>query len=249
VCIPRKETSSIDLQFAWCSPTTEDFVTHAGTAFAVGTLRSHIVDGIDNLLTIACKRVEPWQANWIGKKDIVSNLLSSLKHDINVLRRHPLTYHDIIVFIAQAQRSFLDIIAFMDYVEIVQPRDIWSSWSPHPANTKWMGCFTDDLKICNTFFNAGVPVWLIHVAEAYIHTDMNIVLPVTLTFPDHLTRSMYCEAGRIMKSFPLLYHGPGGFNRHFHTRRPYSGTLGVNPDVPLSSPPPQNPASSKAPSQ
>jgi hypothetical protein len=100
VCIPRKETSSIDLQFAWYSPTTEDFVTHAGTAFAVGTLRSHIVDGIDNLLTIARKRVEPWQANRIGKKDIVSNLLSSLKHDINVLRRHPLTYRDIIVLVA-----------------------------------------------------------------------------------------------------------------------------------------------------
>src|SRR5437588_4051242 len=52
VCIPRKETSSIDLQFAWYTPTTNDFVTQAGTAFAIGTLDSVIVDGIDNLLTI-----------------------------------------------------------------------------------------------------------------------------------------------------------------------------------------------------
>ncbi|OJA12179.1 hypothetical protein AZE42_11275, partial [Rhizopogon vesiculosus] len=248
VCIPRKETSSIDLQFTWYSPTTDDFVTQAGTAFAIGTLHSHIIDGIDNLLTIACKRVEPWQADWIGKKDIVLNMLSSLKHDINVLHRHPLMYCNIIIFIAQAQRSFLNIIAFMDYVEIVQCHDAWTSWSAPPANTKWMGCFTDDSKICDTFFNAGVPVWLIR-AEAYIPPHMNIINPVVLTFPDHLMRSMYCEAGRIVKPFPLLYHGPGGFNRHFHTHYPYTGTLGVNPDAPLSLAPPQNSASSKALSQ
>jgi hypothetical protein len=111
-----------------------------------------------------------------------------------------------------------------------------------------MGCFTDDSKVCDTFFNAGVPVWLFR-AEAYIPTDMNIINPVVLTFPDHLMRSMYCEAGRIVKPFPLLYRGPGGFNRHFHTRRPYTGTLGVNPDAPLSLAPPQNPTSGKAPSQ
>ncbi|KAG2060364.1 hypothetical protein BDR06DRAFT_1059410 [Suillus hirtellus] len=184
VCIPHKETSSIDLQFAWYSPTTEDFVTQVGTAFAIGTLHSHIINGIDNLLTIAHKQVEPWQANWIGKKDIVSSMLSSLKHDINVLHRHPLTYWDIIIFVAQAQCLFLDIIAFMDYVEIVQRCDIWTSWSPHPANTKWMGCFTDSSKICDTLFNA----------EAYIPADMNIVNPVVLTFPDHIMRSVNPDA-------------------------------------------------------
>ncbi|KAG2051811.1 hypothetical protein BDR06DRAFT_973532 [Suillus hirtellus] len=211
VCIPCKETSSIDLQFAWYSPTTEDFVTQVGTAFAIGTLCSHIVDGIDNLLTIACKQVEPWRANQIGKKNIIWSMLSSLKHDINVLHRHPLTSWAIIIFIAQVQHSFLDIIAFMDYVEIIQCCDTWTSWSPHPANTKWMGCFTDSSKICDTLFNAGVPVWLL-CAEAYIPADMNIVNPVILTFPDHLMRS-------------------------------------INPDAPLSLVLPQNPASSKAPSQ
>ncbi|OAX32639.1 hypothetical protein K503DRAFT_787065 [Rhizopogon vinicolor AM-OR11-026] len=193
VCIPHKETSSIDLQFTWYSPTTDNFITQAGTAFAIGTLHSHIVDGIDNLLTIARKRVEPWQADQIGKKDIVSNMLSSLKHDINVLCRHPLTYRDIIIFVAQAQHSFLDIIAFMDYVEIVQHHDTWTSWSAPPVNTKWMGCFTDDSKVCDTFFNAGVPVWLIR-AEAYIPPHMNIINPVILTFPDHLIRSVNPDA-------------------------------------------------------
>lgn len=249
VCIPRKETSSIDLQFAWYTPTTEDFVIQAGTAFAVGTLQSYIVDGIDNLLTIARKRVGAWQAKRTGKTDIVMKMLSSLKHDITVLRRHPLTYRDIIIYVAQAQRSFLDITAFMDYVEVVQPRVAYpSSWSPLPGNPGWMGCFTDDSKICDTFLTAGVPVWLIR-AEAYIPPDMNIDKPVLLTFPDHLTKSMYCEGGKVVKPFPLLYRGQGGFNRHFHTRRPYAGTSAVPPDTLSSSAPPQNRASGKAPSQ
>ncbi|KAG1832372.1 hypothetical protein EV424DRAFT_1533542 [Suillus variegatus] len=55
VCIPRKDTASIDLQFAWYTPTSEDFVIQTRTVFAVGTLSSHIVDGINNLFTIARK--------------------------------------------------------------------------------------------------------------------------------------------------------------------------------------------------
>jgi len=253
VCIPRKETSSIDLQFAWYTPTMDDFVIQSGTAFAVGTLHSHIVDGIDNLFSIARKRVQTWQANRGGKKDIVTNMLSSLKHDINILRRHPLTFRDIVIFVAQAQHSFLDIIAFMDYVEVVQPRIAWTTWLPATANTNWMGCFTYDSKICESFLTAGVPVWLVR-AEAYIPPDMNIIQPVLLTFPDHITKRMYCELGKVVKPFPLLYHGAGGFNRHFHARRPYSGTLGENPGtnsevLSSRSTLPREPATGKAPSQ
>jgi len=248
VCVPRKETSPIELQFAWYTPTKDDFDIKPGGAFAVGTLRSHIVDGIDNLFTIARNRVQKWQATRPGKKDIVSKMLSSLKHDINTLRRHPLTYRDIVVYVAQAQRSFLDVIAFMDYVEVVQPRIALTAWLPPSVNTNWMGCFTYDSRLCDTLFKAGVPVWLVR-AEAYISPDMNIIKPVLLTFPDHITKSMYCESGRVVKPFPLLYRGVGGFNCHFHTRRNYCDMLGENPEPPSSSVAPQNPASGKAPSQ
>ncbi|KAG1883232.1 hypothetical protein F4604DRAFT_1920416 [Suillus subluteus] len=215
VCIPRKDTSSIDLQFAWFTPTTADFAIQPGTAFAVGTLHSHIVD---------------------SKKDIITNMLASLKHDINVLRRHPLTYRDIIIFVAQVQRSFLDIIAFMDYVEIVQPHltSGWSSWGPLEGNSRWMGCFTTDSKICDIYLNAGVPMWLVRT-EVYISPQMNIIKPVVLTFPDDLTKNVYCE-GNITRPFPLLYRG-------------YTGTFAVNPGAPLPSTLPQNQASGKAPSQ
>ncbi|KAG2336561.1 hypothetical protein BDR05DRAFT_852549, partial [Suillus weaverae] len=115
-----------------------------------------------------------------------------------------LTYHDIIIFVAQAQRSFLDIMAFMDFVEIVQPRltSGWSSWGPLDRNLRWMGCFTTDSKTCNIFLNASMPVWLVRT-EAYISPQMNIIKPVVLTFPDDLMRNVYCE-GNIARPFPLL---------------------------------------------
>ncbi|KAG2067297.1 hypothetical protein BDR04DRAFT_1028013, partial [Suillus decipiens] len=71
-----------------------------------------------------------------------------------------LIYHDIIIFVAQAQCFFLDIIAFMDYIKIVQPclTSGWSSWVLLPGNLRWMGFFTMDLKVCNTFHKAGMPV-------------------------------------------------------------------------------------------
>ncbi|KAG1776143.1 hypothetical protein EV702DRAFT_1046313 [Suillus placidus] len=67
VCIPHKDTSSIDLQFTWYTPTAADFVIQPGTAFAVSTLHSHIVDGINNLLTIARKHPLTYRDVEFGK--------------------------------------------------------------------------------------------------------------------------------------------------------------------------------------
>lgn len=238
VCIPRKDASSIDLQFTWFTPTTANFAIQPGTAFTVGSLHSHIVNGIDNLLTIARKQVQPWQARR------TSSLTCSHPSSMTSM-----CSGDIIIFVAQAQHSFLNIMAFMDFVEIVQPclTSGWSSWGPLDGNPRWMGCFTTDSKTCDIFLNAGMPVWLVR-AEAYISPQMNIIKPVVLIFPDDLTRNVYCE-GNIARPFPLLYCGPGGFNRHFHTRWAYTGTFSVNPGAPLPLTLLQTPASGKAPSQ
>ncbi|KAF9221060.1 hypothetical protein BS17DRAFT_671660, partial [Gyrodon lividus] len=73
-----------------------------------------------------------------------------------------LTFCDVIVFVAQAQRTFLDIYVFMDFVEIVQPQIAYPtsiSQSPHAVHTNWMGAFTTNTKICEELFRTGVPVW------------------------------------------------------------------------------------------
>ncbi|KAI6045843.1 hypothetical protein EDC04DRAFT_2554943, partial [Pisolithus marmoratus] len=74
---------------------------------------------------------------------------------------------------AHTQCMFLDIYAFMEYVEVAQPHITYPSFLPHTMCKMWMGCFTTDLKISHDLFYAGVPVWFVH-NESQIPSDMNV---------------------------------------------------------------------------
>ncbi|KAH7905598.1 hypothetical protein BJ138DRAFT_1118325 [Hygrophoropsis aurantiaca] len=120
-------------------------------------------------------------------------MVSLLRHDIDRLTWHPLTYWDLIIFVTQAQHTFLDIFGHMDLVEYAQNRmrygtmidHLSSAWGDltEPVNTQWIGCFTQDSAVCDELMRTGVPVWLIQV-ENSLFADMNIIRPVLLTFPD-----------------------------------------------------------------
>ena len=238
VCIWRKEhyPSPDPLSWAWYRPTLDDFEPLSHAAFQVGKLKQDKAVGLASLNRIASDRYKEWKDTCGNKQDIVSRMVKSLQHDIMLLLNHPLTFRDIIVFVAQAQRHFLDVLAFLDYVIYVQPRIAYPSGTPLPVRSHWMGCFTQDTKICDDLFHAGVPVWLIRSRNT-ITSQTNIERHVKFTFPDEIIRSMYSEGGKPVRPFDSLYHGPGGFNRHFHTRRTYTGsgdpTAGVcQPSVP-----------------
>ncbi|KAH7917937.1 hypothetical protein BV22DRAFT_1134992 [Leucogyrophana mollusca] len=132
----------------------------------------------------------------------------SLSHDIGLLTYYPLTYRDMIVFVAQAQQAFLDIWGHMDFVEIAQHCVVYGSIT-QSVNMAWMGCFMHDSKVCDEMFA--------------IFPQMNIVKPIILTFPDNIIYAQYSEASKLAKPFALLHRGTGGFLRHYHTRRQYTG--------------------------
>ena len=101
-----------------------------------------------------------------------------------ILLRHPLTFRDIIAFVAEAQRAFLDIYAFLEFVEVVMPRLAHPSMS-HLVRSDWMGCFTQDTAVCDELFHVGVPIWLIRPKFAI--TEQTIIeRPVTYSFPDKI---------------------------------------------------------------
>ena len=216
------------LSWAWYRPTLEDFEPIPHAAFQVGKLKQEKAAGIASLLQIASDRYKEWKDTRGDKQDIASQMLPSLKHDILLLFNHPLTFRDIIVFVAQAQRYFLDILAFLDYVMYVQARVAFPSGPPLPVRPHWMGCFAQDTKTCDDLFHAGVPVWLIRHRHA-ITSQTIIERPAKFTFPNEITRSMYSEGGKPTRPFPCLYHGPAGYKRHFHTRRNYTGSRDAGP--------------------
>ena len=228
-CVPRRESHlhPDPLAWAWYTPTLEDFDVLPTAAFAVGRLKQEKAVGVATLSQIASTRYAEWKKDRGSKKDIVAVLLQSLQHTVMVLLQHPLTFRDLVAFVAQTQRTFLDIYSFLDYVQVVLPRISFPT-DPHPVRSDWMGCFTQDMAVCDKLFHAGVPVWLVRLD--YSITDQTVIeKPVVFLFPDHLVCAMYSERGKSVQPFDLLYRGTGGLTRHIHTRRHYVGTMDPTP--------------------
>lgn len=235
VCIPRKEAFPFPhpLHWAWFTPSQDDLKLIPGNSFPVGTLAPDKVDGLRSLLELVNKRVRDYRNDHPGRGQTVYSRLLCLRHALARLKSHPLTFRDLLIFVTDAQRLFLDIYSYMDWVLIAQPRTTLGI--RHDVNVEWMGGFAQSSDICNMLFNAGVPVWYVR-ANAYISPDMKVVEPVLLTRPDHIIISMYAE-GRKIRPFEVIYRGVGGRNRHINIRRMYAGTTYQEPGPAKSSQP------------
>ena len=227
VCFPRKEAfpSPHPLHWAWFTPSQDDLKSIPGNSFPVGTLAPDKVDGLQSLLKLAEQRVRDYRKDQPDRGQIIYSRLLYLRHAIARLKSHPLTLRDLLIFVTNAQRLFLNIYSYIDWVLIAQPRTIFGV--RHEVNMGWMGGFAQSSDICEKLFRAGVPAWYVR-AIAYIPPKMMVVEPVLLTQPDHIIISMYAE-GRKIRPFEVIYRGPGGRNRHIHIRRLYAGTTHQDP--------------------
>ncbi|KAG1740127.1 uncharacterized protein EDB91DRAFT_1053419 [Suillus paluster] len=223
VCIPHKEVYPFPhpLHWAWFTPEQKDFKAIPGNSFPVGTLASDKAEGLELLLKMADKRVQDWRANRQGKNNIIVNRVASLQHCISQLKKHPLTFCDLLIFVTDAQHLFLEIHSFMDWVLIAQPR-ISSGIGANPVNSAWMGAFTHDSDMCNKLHMAGIPVW-------YVLQCMRVMKPVLITHLDDIVILMYAEGNKI-RAYNIIYHGQGGHQRQLHVCRLYGGTTFKNPD-------------------
>ncbi|KAG1723153.1 hypothetical protein EDB19DRAFT_1599300, partial [Suillus lakei] len=75
-----------------------------------------------------------------------------------------------------AQRLFLEIHSFMDWVLIAQPH-ISSGFGTVIVNSEWMGAFMHKSDMCNKLHMASVPVWYVRTM-AYIPANMKVHKPV-----------------------------------------------------------------------
>ena len=225
VCIPHEEhhPHPDPIAWAWYMPQAGDIDLLPTSALAVGRFKEDKARVMSNLHEVAERRYESWKKNRGEKQDIISKMLQRLQHTKIVLLYHPLTLRNLIAFVAQAQRIFLDIITFLDFVEVVLPCLAYPGSVPHAVWSDWMGCFTTNAQVCNELFQAGVPVW--YVRATFTITENTIIKRViTFSFPDHILRAEYFEQGKSVQPFDTLYKGPGGFHRHVHSCRYYMGT-------------------------
>jgi hypothetical protein len=103
---------------------------------------------------------------------ILENLLHHLEFISMDFRRMQLTVHE-------TQRIFLELTAHLDYYNYFHP--ILSLTQPPaptqtyiPTTAKVMGAFTTDLMVCDIFFWAGIPVWLVRPYSVFLTIRMSI---------------------------------------------------------------------------
>jgi hypothetical protein len=96
---------------------------------------------------------------------MINTRILSLQNTVIWLKTHPLTFHDLLIFITDAQSLFLDIYSYITFVNVVWPQmEIGDDCTP--VNLEWMGAFMQSSDHCNKLFTAGVPVWYVR-AKAY----------------------------------------------------------------------------------
>ena len=238
VCIPRKDTIP-SLAVVWYDLTRGDFVVPTGSKSMVGMLHDTVVKKFEHLLQLLCGHHHCLQGQ-TAAMEILSARISSAQHEVLRLRHHPLVFRDLVAFVVQVQRTLLDIHVLLDFIEILHPLLVSPPSKPVSTNPTWMGCFMKDTQICEVLYLAGVPVWLVR-DEQFIPQTMNIIHPVQLTCPDNIVRAMYSENGAV-KSFPVIYRGPSDICHHYHSCRPYEGTLAEQPE-PIAGPSAAHPIS------
>lgn len=251
-CIPRKESCPFPhpLHWAWFTPNQDDFIPVPGNSFPVGTLAQDKVQGLESLLKLAQNRVRDYRLAYPDRGTMIHSRVLSLRNAVIRLKTHPLTFRDLLIFVTDAQRLFLDIYSYITFVNVVRPRmEIGDERTS--VNLEWMGAFVQSSDHCNKLFTAGVPVWYVR-AKAYIPPNMTVVKPVLLTRPDQIVISMFMDGSKV-RPFDVLHRGKGGTNRHTHIRRLYAGTTYEDPGSNILSQPSSSssnpPASGKARSQ
>ncbi|KAF9235690.1 hypothetical protein BU15DRAFT_77715, partial [Melanogaster broomeanus] len=229
ICIPNplkikaaeEDPSKIVWEF-W-TPTEEDFdLLDPNSPFPVGSLNRTAYYHLHQLYHHRKLIIEEWKAKREGKKDIVTAMQLHARHLLNMLKHHPLTFPDVVLYVAELQRSLLDINGHMYYVKKAQFPLTYPDFHQR-VDPLVMGCFTHDITTCERLFRAGIPVWLVRSPQ-FIPADMNILNIVDVTRPDHIVQKNFVH-NNVVTVFPTLHLGPGGSDRHANTRRTFRAKL------------------------
>ncbi|KAF8835068.1 hypothetical protein BDN67DRAFT_1015887 [Paxillus ammoniavirescens] len=218
VCIPnpqkmREQEEPLKTLWELWTPTEDDFeFIDPQSPFHVGELKRNISQEV----------VNQWKAKREGKKDIVTGMVLHSRHLLNVLKHHPLTFPNIIVYVAELQCFLFDTVTHMLYVNDHQFALTYPGF-PCRTNHDLMGCFTEDITTCEHLFHAGIPVWLVRSPQ-FIPRDMNIINVVTVTCPDHIMQKNFVHNG-VVTMFSTLHLGRGGTDRHFNSRRTFQAKV------------------------
>ncbi len=137
----------------------------------------------------------------------------------NRLSNFTSTLQNMIFIVAECQRRFLDLQAYIDYMNIVKgklPSFRQSSKHSFPTPYLFLGAITYDLQVAEDFALTGVPVWLIRDLSAF---SSSVRIQNLVAFND-------VRSSVAMEPFPgvsrNIFVGPSGSLKKLHAIYQYS---------------------------
>src|SRR5271155_1807823 len=111
------------------------------------------------------------------KTPFFSHLLGPIKRSLVHLERLPVTRRQIRFVFAEMQRCMLEFIGGHDYIYIYKPR-MDGEKPPATEVAHTIGAFVQSVTESETFFLAGLPVWLVRPAKlaGTVHVDALVAL-------------------------------------------------------------------------
>lgn len=198
-CIKRQPPRGDVMEVMWLLPEHKDFLLDGGALSGVGKLHYWMLGALHRWVDQMFERAaSPKFSNVVLVTQLVSNLRLLLFH----LEFISATFRTTKIVVRETQRLSLELRALLDFEEFFRPR-IDASMTFYMVNTDIMGAFTNDLAICDAFFRAGIPVWLIRPYTAL--ASIRVKALAQLQFA-HLTIPLDPPPG---SSLPPIYVGPG----------------------------------------
>jgi hypothetical protein len=186
-------------------PDHHNFVADDGSLTGVGKLHpGHFVH-----LRLQCTNLHKHAVqSKFSKELLVSQFTVILENLLHCLEFISMNFRHMQITVCETQRVFVELTALLDYYDyfcpillMTEPSTPTQTYPPTTANI--MGVFTTNLTVCDLFFQAGIPVWLVRPFEVLSSIRVRALAPVQrlgastplgpATRPSHPT--IYCGNG------------------------------------------------------
>ncbi|KAF8835928.1 hypothetical protein BDN67DRAFT_1015120 [Paxillus ammoniavirescens] len=199
----------------WWILTYANFVPLLDTTLVVGSISQEKRNDLGKVQEVVKNRYTMYKRSQVPEcnpHDQGKQIMLIMRHNYNHLDCFPLTWHNIIIAVAEFQCSAMECLTYFDYHQNILP-SIQTPAFPYPDyNPYWMGVFTCDPGITETLFHAGVPIWLIR-HEDTITSSTSLLAKVVLQEPDVVLAMFTNPIKHFARPFPVHYAEPSNYKQ------------------------------------
>ena len=194
----------------WWEPTREDFIPLRNPASPIrglGKLSDSKFGELKSSVSALLSRVQAYVSNLSTSwpPPTLGPMVTMIEHGLVRLGSVWTNFRQMAFGVRDVQRCWLDVRAMLDYMEVYKPRmdtPGLAVGSPPVEVAETVGVFTNDVRVAQDFFHAGLPFWFIRPASDFGQTKiLRVVQP---------SEPRYCgicfESHRF--NYPILYQGP-----------------------------------------